>query len=143
MSKFLSNHFPSLIVFTLFIGFGSLYLFSNYMDTYPSYVHAWTQTDRLALAQNFQGNGFDLFHPATYNLLTKDGITQVDFPIHDYLVAVISATFKTNVVSTFRWYNLVYSILGMFFFYRTILLLTQSPKRAVFASIFLFTLPFS
>ena len=142
MSKFLSNHFPSLIVFALFIGFGSLYLFSNYMDTYPSYVHAWTQTDRLALAQNFQENGFDLFHPATYNLLTKDGITQVDFPIHDYLVAVVSATFKTNMVSTFRWYNLLYSILGIFFFYKTVLILSQSPKRAVFTAIFLFTLPF-
>ena len=26
-----------------------------------AFVHAWTQSDRLALAMNFQENGFDFF----------------------------------------------------------------------------------
>ena len=120
----------------------SQYLLSDYMQSYPSTIHAWTQSDRIALAQNFQENGFDLFHPATYNLLTKDGITQVDFPIHDYLVAIISSTFKTKIVSTFRWYTLLYSLIGFLFLFKSILLLRKSYARAYFGTFFIFTLPF-
>jgi hypothetical protein len=112
------------------------------MSTYPAYIHAWTQSDRLALAMNFQERGFDFFHPATYNLLTKDGITQVDFPIHDYLVALISSISGWNIVSVFRTYTLLYSLIGLFFFFRLCLLLSRSPMRSIGACAFLFTLPF-
>jgi len=129
-----------LLIFTLILG--SYYLFAGSMDLYPAQVHAWTQSDRLALAQNFQLNGFDFFHPATYNLLTKDGITQVDFPIHDYTVALIGELFNLNLVSTFRWYNLIYSLIGIYFFFQLCLSITKSPIRAYFAGCFLSTIPF-
>ncbi len=112
------------------------------MSTYPSHVHAWTQSDRLALAMNFQDNGFDLFHPATYNLLTKDGITQVDFPIHDYSVALISSALKLPIVSTFRWYMLILSFLGSYFLFRSGLNFGLSSLRSALMSLFVFTLPF-
>ena len=121
--------------------FGAWHLLGDSMDTYPAFVHAWTQSDRLAIAMNFQQNGFDFFHPATFNLLTKGGITQVDFPIHDYAVACISSFLKTDVVLVFRSYNLLYSLLGLFFFFR-LSLIHLSAKRAVFLTTFLFTLPF-
>jgi hypothetical protein len=112
------------------------------MSSYPSYLHAWTQSDRLAIAQNFQKNGFDFLHPATYNLLTKDGITQVDFPIHDYLVSIISKVFSIDIVSTFRFYNLLFSWLGLIFFFKLCLSIGLSGIRSVFATSFLFTIPF-
>ena len=142
MRRLVGNHFPATFILLLFLIGGSYYLFADFMEVYPSYVHAWTQTDRLALAMNFQENGFDFFHPATYNLLTKDGITQVDFPIHDYLVALLSSVFNWDLVSSFRCYNLVYSLLGLFFFYRTLLLFQLSDQRAVFGTLFLSTIPF-
>src|SRR5690554_6312534 len=112
MFKDLKNYYPATILMFIILISGSYYLFNETMDEYPSYVHAWTQTDRLALAMNFQKNNFDFFHPATYNLLTKDGITQVDFPMHDYLVAVFSKIFNTNLIFTFRLYNLIYTLIG-------------------------------
>lgn len=121
---------------------GSYYLFYDSMQLYPSFVHAWTQSDRLAIAQNFQENGFDFFHPATYNLLTKHGITQVDFPIHEYLIACLSKLTNVNIITLFRTYNLLFSLLGLFFLYKTVLLLSQSGKKAVFSTLFVFTLPF-
>ena len=137
-----SKSFPATIVMVIILFIGGWYLMGDTLQTYPAYVHAWTQTDRLALAQNFQENGFDFFHPATYSLLTKDGITQVDFPIHDYLVACISSLLDKNVVTVFRSYNLVYSLIGIFFFFRLCLMLTKSSTRAVFAASFLLSLPF-
>lgn len=133
---------PAKIIVLLTLIIGGWYLFSESMNTYPAYVHAWTQSDRLALAENFQSNGFDFFHPATYNLLTKDGITQVDFPVHDYLVAIVSEVLSTDLVSTFRWYTLLYSLIGLFFFSKLLLLFTQSAPRSVLGTAFLFTLPF-
>lgn len=137
----LKKHYPSTILMLIVLIWGSIYLFADSMHEYPSYVHAWTQTDRLALAQNFQENGFDFFHPSTYNLLTKAGITQVDFPIHDYLVAIVGKVLNADLVYTFRLYNLLYSLIGLFFFFRLGLLITKSDRRAVWATSFLFTLP--
>ena len=121
---------------------GSFYLFAESMGLFPTYIHAWTQTDRIALAQNFQLNGFDFFHPATYNLLTKGGITAVDFPIHDYLIALLSEVFNWDLITTFRWYQLIYSLIGIYFFFHFCLLLTKSATKAVYTACFLFTLPF-
>lgn len=129
-------------VFTVLLLLASKFLFQDTMDKYPTTIHAWTQSDRIAIAQNFQSNGFDFFHPSTYNLLTKDGITQVDFPIHDYLVAILSSTFNSTIVTTFRWYNFLYSILGFIFLFNCFLALRNSYPRAYFGTFFIFTLPF-
>lgn len=141
MLQDIKNHYPATLLMLIILIGGSFFLFSDSMSEYPSYVHAWTQIDRLALAMNFQENGFDFFHPATYNLLTKDGVTQVDFPIHDYLIAVFSSLFNSDLVFTFRFYNLIYSLIGLFFFFRLALLITKSDRRAVWATTFLFSLP--
>ena len=133
---------PYSIVILLILAFGTMYLFNGTMSKYPAYVHAWTQSDRIAIAQNFQQNGFDFFHPATYNLLTKDGITQVDFPIHDYLVAAISSITNHSVVVVFHWYNLIYSLIGLFFLFHVFLLFSKSPMRSIVGTTFVFTLPF-
>ena len=138
----LKKQLPSSILMILILCIGSAYLFQGTMDKYPAYVHAWTQSDRIAIAQNFQKNGFDFFHPATYNLLTKDGITRVDFPIHDYAVAFISFASNKPVVNVFHWYNLFYSIIGLFFLFHLFLLFSKSPTRSILGTTFIFTLPF-
>lgn len=142
MFQDLKKEFPSTLLLILVLILSSWILFQGKMSLYPSYVHAWTQSDRIALAQNFQENGFDFFHPATYNLLTKDGITQVDFPIHDYLVAGISSIFSTDIIKTFRWYNLLYTWLGLIFLFRLGLGMGLSGRRSLFACLFLSSLPF-
>lgn len=140
--SFLKKAPKSILLLWVILFCGCYYLFNDTMKVYPSYLHAWTQTDRLAIAQNFQHNGFDFFHPATYNLYTKNGITQVDFPLHDYLVALISDTFELELVPVFRWYNLIWSLLGFSFLYLCFLRVKASTIRGVFFTVFVATLPF-
>lgn len=112
------------------------------MSLDPAYMHSWTQSDRLAIAMNFQENGFDFFHPATYNLLTKDGVTQVDFPIHDYLIAIVSSISGLELSLSFRLYNLIFFLIGLFYFFRTCQLLDIQSHLSFAATIFIGTLPF-
>lgn len=138
----IDKQFPATLFMLAILVLGAVYLFMGSMETYPAYIHAWTQSDRLALAMNFQENGFDFLHPATYSLLTKDGITQVDFPIHDYLVACISSFLKVEIIPIFRGYNLIYSLIGLFYFFRLSLLSLKSPLKSIWLCSFVFTLPF-
>jgi hypothetical protein len=131
-----------MMVVLLVLVLGCHYLYKGRMDLYPAYVHAWTQSDRLALAMNFQEEGFDFFHPSTYNLLTKDGVTQVDFPIHDFAVALLSDQFNWQLIPTFRYYNLIYTIIGLLFLYLSIRQLGGSFSRALFSVVFILTIPY-
>jgi hypothetical protein len=67
----------------------SVLYYHNTIGLPPSYIHSWTQSDRYAISLKFLENGFNFFKPQTFNLSTIDGITGVDFPLHEYLVALI------------------------------------------------------
>ena len=104
-----------------------------YHDTiteFPSFIHGWTQSDRYALALGFLQNGFDFFHPQTYNLLTEGGITAVDFPLADYLSAVIMAITGKEAPVVFRVVTLLFSAFGLWHLYRWARRTTHSPWRA-------------
>jgi len=114
----------------LFFGLVSVLCFSFYKDnirSFPYKIHAWTQSDRYALALNFQENGFDLFHPQTYNfktlsqnqgsLVSENRITPADCPMHEYVIALIMKITGNNRPSVFRFYNLLYGLLGFLFLF--------------------------
>ena len=119
----------------------SIYFYNTTISYFPSHIHAWTQSDRYAIALNFLDNGFDFFHPATYNLQTIDGITQVDFPIHDFTAAIFMKLFGTNAAWVFRCYTLIYGFVGLFFLYKLTKNITRSTIKAGIAVAFLFTAP--
>lgn len=133
---------PETLFLMIVLILGGFYLFHDSMSLPPAYVHAWTQSDRLAIAMKFQENGFDFFHPATYNLLTKEGITQVDFPIHDYLVSLISSLSGSDLSATFRFYNLACFLIGLLFFFKTLRQLNSPALLSILSTIFISTLPF-
>ncbi|MEI6851503.1 MAG: glycosyltransferase family 39 protein, partial [Bacteroidota bacterium] len=114
-------------------------------------IHAWAQADRYALALNFQKNGFDLFHPETFTLnkqfpakdktRTETGITQVDCPLHEYVIAMIMTALHNNSPVVFRLYNLLYGILGMFFLFLMVRNRTQSELKSLAVVLFAFLSP--
>ena len=55
----------------------------------PAFNHAWAQADWFAMALKFRARGYDFFHPATYNLLTDQGVTGAGFPVPAYLAALL------------------------------------------------------
>jgi hypothetical protein len=101
----------------------SVYFFKNDINKFPQTIHAWAQSDRLALALNFIDNGFDFFHPQTYclnglldekKILAKyNGITAVDFPLHDFNVAMLMNLFNTKEVWVFKTYILAIGLLSL------------------------------
>ena len=108
----------------------SVFLFHKSLTLFPSHVHAWTQSDRYALAIGFLENGFDFFHPATLNLQPKyppkipldhpAGITSVDFPIVEYLVAGLMWITGFHQPWVFRSLVLLIALLGLLAFYSSL-----------------------
>lgn len=130
-------------VFLSFLGLIllSYYFYSDTIFLYPSHIHAWTQSDRYAIALNFLRNHFDIFHPATYNLLTVNGITQVDFPINEWVIALLMKLSHHTSPIIFRTYTLCYSYIGLYFLFLLAKDVTQSAWKSVVMVLFVYTSP--
>lgn len=72
----------------------------KYLNEFPSHIHAWAQSDRYALSLGFLDNGLDFFRPQTFvynhqfphnwKVPSEKTITAVDFPLHDYIPALLT-----------------------------------------------------
>lgn len=130
----------------------------RYMEDKAMYNHAWAQSDRYALALGFINNDFNLFYPETYVLNRQfpaggdqspynfavpsdNGITSVDFPIHDYIAGAIMKITGNHSMSVFRWYTLLYGFIGLFFLFRLAKLLTGDFLKSLLAMVVLMTAP--
>lgn len=123
----------------------------KYMNEFPAFIHAWAQDDRYALAIGFLDNGFDLLHPETmiYNKqfpgwweeAYDTTITSVDFPIHEYIVALLMKLLGTTSPWVFRIWTMICSLIGMFFLYKTSFLITEDFQKSLFVSAIAMTAP--
>ncbi|MBN8702614.1 MAG: hypothetical protein J0M08_06090 [Bacteroidetes bacterium] len=119
----------------------SYYFYSDWIYAFPRNTHAWTQSDRYALAMHYYEYGNNLFHPALYNLRTIEGITASDFTIHEYLVSKLMSLFGNSNPIVFRLYTLLYCSLGLFLFFRLIQQLTNSVLWGIIATYFVYLIP--
>lgn len=118
----------SLVALLLIVATG-LFLQRDYMNEFPTHIHAWAEQDHYALTIGFMNNGFDFFHPETmiYNKqfpgwwkeAYDTTITSVDFPIHEYTVALLMKLLGTTSPWVFRLWTLLWAFLGLFFLYKT------------------------
>jgi hypothetical protein len=118
----------------------------KYLNEFPSHIHAWAQSDRYALALGFNRNAFDFFLPQTFVLnhqfpggkefANKSTITAVDFPVHDYMAALLMNLFGTTAPWVFRLYIMAYSLVGLFFLYMTSELLVKNKLLSALIVIF-------
>ena len=128
----------------IIIGLALYFLQRQYMDEYPMHIHAWAEQDHYALALGFINNGFDLFHPETmvYNKQfpswwqepSATTITSADFPIHEYVVALLMKLFGTTSPWVFRLWTLLWATVGLLFVYRIAFLVTKRFTRSLFVS---------
>ncbi|MCC6838484.1 MAG: glycosyltransferase family 39 protein [Bacteroidia bacterium] len=105
-------------------------MYHSTISLFPAFVHSWTQSERYALSLGFLNNGFDLFHPCTYNLQTIEGITRVDLPINEYIVAIIMKISGSTNPAIFRIYTLTISITGCLFLYLLSLKVNRSEIKS-------------
>lgn len=109
---------------------------------YPKGIHEWAQSDRLSLALNFYDKGMNFFLPSTHFLGTKDGITNVEFPIQSYLAAALGYLFGRDHISTlFRILNLCISLLGLYYLFLFTFDKTKNFILSLLPPVFLFSSP--
>lgn len=123
----------------------------KYINEFPSHIHAWAQSDRYALSLGFLDNGLNFFKPQTfvYNHQFPDKwevpseytITAVNFPIHDYIPALLMKVTGSTSPWVFRMYILLYSFLGLFFLFKLTFSITKDYVKSAFAVLFAATSP--
>jgi len=125
----------------------------NYVNDFPSHIHAWSQSDRYALAQGFVNNDLNFFKPETFSLLknnqnlcdwkypSEESITAVDFPIHDFIPAIFMKITGDSSPWFFRLYIILYGFVGLFILYKLSYLWTKSFYRSILIMIFAATSP--
>ena len=138
-AKFVDVVVPLCLVMVL-AGLSALF-YGNLETWFPSHIHAWTQSDRLALAYGFLDNGFNLLLPQTNNIFTPGGITGVDLPIHEYLVAGVMKIVGSRDPLIFRLYTLSYCLLSYGFVYAMTRQYTGSAFKAAVSVVFTFAAP--
>ncbi len=136
----LSNKQTIPILVLVLVAF-SIILYNNTISLFPAFIHSWTQSERYALALGFLNNGFDFFHPCTFNLQTIDGITRVDFPINEYIVALLMKLFGTASPAIFRIYTLTISTIGLVYLYLLTKKITSSEIKSFVVVLFVFLSP--
>ena len=142
--------FGQLTAFLLIVIAG-LFLQKNYMDEFPTHIHAWAEQDHYALAIGFINNGFDFFHPETmvYNKQFPgwwkeaygNTITSVDFPIHEFNVALLMKLLGTTSPWVFRLWTLLWGIIGLFFLYKIAYRLTHDLLKSALVTTIALTSP--
>lgn len=130
-----------IVALVFIIGLG-IFIHYPYMNEFPSYIHAWSQSDRYSIAIGFLNNDFDLFHTETliYNkqfphwwtYAYDNTITSVDFPFVEYVVAFIMKITGNTSPWIFRSCTLLLSFLGLFFLYKLSFLITKDGLKSLF-----------
>lgn len=123
----------------------------KHLNSYPSHIHAWAQADRYALALGFTDNNLNFFKPQTFiynhqfsnewKIAGADRITAVDFPIHDYIPAIIMKVTGSQSPLIFRLYILIYSLIGLFFLFKLTYAVTQCFYKSLIVCITAATSP--
>lgn len=118
----------------------------NKINEFPLYTHAWAQADRYAIALGFLHNHFNLFHPQTFVLNIQfpsdflvagnTGITSVDFPIHEYVIAGIMQLLESHEPWIFRLYELLFSVVGLLYLFRISRLFSIQFTSSIFIALF-------
>lgn len=121
----------------------------NHFNERPKGVHQGAQCDRASIALNYYHNGLNLLYPEVHENRCKDGIVSCEFPLSNYLSAVLYKCFNDDE-KYFRLLTFVFISIGMYALfllftlyiktitsYLLIFLLNASPILLFYASNFI------
>ena len=105
-------------------------------------AHNWRQTTVTMVSRNFLEVDNNIFYPRIDIAGEKSGITGMEFPIFNYIIYLVSEVFGYE-----HWYgrliNLLFSSLGIFFFYKLVKKYFQAKIAFNSTLILLFSIWFS
>lgn len=106
----------------------SFFFYQNHFFRFPSHLHAWTQSDRYALAVGYAENSLNPFLPSTPNLYPKyppkegltvyTGITSAALPLPEWLAGTAMRISGNLHPAWLRGIVLLSGLIGIFLLYR-------------------------
>jgi hypothetical protein len=118
---------------------------------FPLQKHAWSQIDHYSLSLGFVENDLNFFKPKTrtYNYKYPEDwkrkklstTTSVDFPIHQFIPAVVMKISGNESQIINRIYIYLYSLFGIFFLFKLSNLLVENKILALFPVLILIYSP--
>ncbi|MBF9143862.1 glycosyltransferase family 39 protein [Hymenobacter properus] len=117
------------------------WLYAGFLGLYPSFNHAWAQADWLAIALQFRVRGYDFFHPATFNLLTTDGVTGAGFPLPAYVSALLMGITGQAAPGLMRSVTLAAGLGGLLALFELVRRASGSAWKGTAAALFAFLSP--
>lgn len=141
----------SWIIALIFIVLVGICIQYPYMNEFPSFIHAWSQSDRYSIALGFVNNDLDLSHPETYiynkqfpnrwKYAYDNTVTSVDFPFVEYVVAIVMKITGVTSPWIFRTITFMIALLGMFFLFKLTLHVTKDWIKSLLITAFAMTSP--
>lgn len=139
--------FSILLLCILMLLKSNLFTFQNF----PLQKHAWSQIDHYSLSLGFVDNDLNFFKPKTrtYNYKYPEDwkrkklstTTSVDFPIHQFIPAVVMKITGSESQIINRIYIYLYSLFGIFFLFKLSNLLIENKILALFPVLLLIYSP--
>lgn len=137
--------------FGFFLLLVSFLFFYPHLFDFPSHLHAWTQSDRYALAVGYLENGLNPFLPSTLNLYPKyppaqgsvslSGITSAALPLPEYLSALVMSITGIHHPGILRTLVMLSGLTGLVAFYLMVRRTGTMASLATMATIFVFSAP--
>jgi hypothetical protein len=104
----------------------NLFLHLPFMNLPPQSIHVWRQCSTLAVARNFYEEDMNILKPRLDDRMDRDGVTGMQFPSYEYLVALGYELFgEHNWV--YRSVSFPIYCLGSWVIYELFFILFQSP----------------
>lgn len=141
---FLSSHkkkFARYTILLLLLGLIAIYYhYFFWMQIPPCGTHIWRQTDSAAFAWCYWQNGLDFFHPQIMNRSFGNGYALSEFPVLQYLVAILYSIFGQHWFLLKVVYVLVF-IGGLFALFYIVSFFVQEIFWSYFITILFFAAP--
>lgn len=142
--KKLLKHKSSLLFVVLLIAVAGLYAYQNIIFYQPQSIHKWRQSDCASLTLNYYQGGMQFFKPEVHNLTSKGGTSGLaytsEMPFLYYGVALLYQVFGPHDF-IYRILNTLIFLIGIFYLFRLIKLVTNSGVWSILLSLLFFTSP--
>ena len=135
---------PQLLFILILFLVALFYGYQQIIFNRPQSIHKWRQADSASLALNYYQNGMHFFAPEV-NGLTSDGSTSgkcmpSEVPLLYYAVAILYKVFGYHDF-LFRLLNTLLFFLGLFYLFKTILLLSKDTFWSIALTLLIFSSP--
>ena len=142
--KFITSINPNIRFFFFLFLFAVIYTYPSVFLKRPQSVHHWRQSDCASLALNYYQDGMRFFQPQTHNLTSLGATSSYsapsEIPIAYYSVAILYKIFGYHDY-IFRLFNTMIFFLGLFYLFKSCLLLFKDFFWAAATSLLFFTSP--